>query len=104
MPIFSTARVIAIRLGVSARSTADRFEAAREHMADRGAVLDNLLEAHQILLGTILRQQLSDMETGVPLSNSVAPDALTAHDRDRLKWALEQIPSVTNLLGTPLFG
>lgn len=104
MPIFSTARVIAIRHGIAARSTADRFEAARGHMAESGTVIDNLLEAHRILLDTILRQQIRDIETGTPLSNNVAPDALTAHDRDQLKWALEQIPSVTDLLGTPLFG
>ena len=104
MPIFSTARVIALRYGIAARSTAGRFEAAREHLKNSGAAIDNLMEAHGILLDAILHQQLIDMETGTALSNRVAPDTLTAHDRQQLRWALEQIPSVADLLGTPLLG
>ncbi len=104
MPIFATARVLAIRHGIAARSTAARFEAARPCLETGGAVIDNLTEAHRILLNLILRQQLIDIEAGTKLSNRVAPKTLAAHDRQQLRWALEQIPSVADLLGTPLFG
>ena len=55
-----------------------------------------------IIFNIILAQQLLDLETGIPLSNRVAPAGLTSSQRDRLSWALEQVPNVSNLLGDPL--
>ena len=104
MPIFSAARVVALDQGLDARSTPERLEGARcrEIVADK--VIDNLIEAHRILLDLILRQQLRDLDDGLALSNKVAPAALTGFERERLKWALDQVPQVTDLLGTPALG
>ena len=108
MPIFATARVLAIRHGIADRSTPGRLEAVRAILEEQEqpgvAAINNLIDAHRILLGAILRQQLVDLEDGTALSNRVAAGALDSHDRQQLRWALEQIPSVADLLGTPLFG
>jgi CBS domain-containing protein len=102
MPIFSAARVLALRHGVTARATPERLAAVRGK-GDAGAgLVDRLTDAHRILLGAILEQQLRDLEAGVKLSNRVAPNDLSAAERDRLHWALEQVSLVANVLGDPL--
>lgn len=104
MPVFSAARVVALEQGLTARSTPERLEAARELQLAPERIIDNLIEAHHVLLNLILRQQLRDIDRGLPLSNKVAPGELSGSEKQRLKWALEQIPSVADLLGTPALG
>ncbi len=104
MPIFSTARVVALREGVAARTTPKRLAAARGAATVADETLDNLVEAHRILLTLILDQQLRDIEDGVALSNRADPSALDGFRRQEMKWALEQVPLVANLLGTPTMG
>ena len=102
MPLFSTARVLAIQQGLRVLSTPERFQQVAvtiDHMHD---TFENLSEAHRIILQAILQQQLLDLENGIHLSNRVAPDGLTSAIRDQLSWALEQVPNVSNLLGDPL--
>lgn len=101
MPIFSAARVAALRTGVSARATPERLAAAAHVDA---AVVASLVEAQGILLRLILTQQLRDLDRGLRLSNSVAPHELSSHERDELRWALEQVPSVRDIVGLPTFG
>lgn len=102
MPIFSAARVLALRHGVKARSTSERLAGVRGKGDADPALVDRLTEAHRILLGAILEQQLHDLELGIKPSNKVAPNELSASQRDRLRWALEQVGLVANLLGDPL--
>ena len=104
LPIFSAARVAALTHGIAARSTPERLEAVRALEILDGAVIGRLIEAHRILLGAILRQQLRDILAGVALSNRVAPGEMEPHERQQLTWALAQVDSVRTLLGTPEFG
>ena len=104
MPLFGTARVLALRHGVSVRSTPGRLGEVQRTIESDSRAFDNLIEAHKVFLGVILRQQLQDLSEGVPLSNKIVPGALTAHQRQELRWALNQVPEVANLLGTPLHG
>jgi len=101
MPIFSAARVLALRHGISARSTPERLEAARPHLGTLGDKVPSLIDAHKILLGAILNQQLRDLDTGTALSNAVAPKEMSAAQLDRMKWAVQQTHAVPDLLGTP---
>jgi len=103
MPIFAAARIAALTHGIAARSTPERLEAVREKELFDGGLIGRLIEAHKILLGTILHQQLRDLPLGVPLSNKVAPSEMESHARQELTWALGQIDSVRTLLGTPGF-
>lgn len=104
MPIFSAARVAALTHRIAARSTPERLEAvARLGLFDAGAI-GRLIEAHKVLLGAILRQQLRDIQAGIALSNRVAPGEMPAHERQQLTWALGQVDSVRDLLGAPTIG
>ncbi len=103
MPIFSSARVAALTHGIATRSTPERLEALRGLEIFDDAVIGRLIEAHRILLGTILRQQLRDILAGEKLSNRVAPGEMESYERQELTWALGQIDSCRTLLGTPGF-
>ena len=102
MPLFSTARVLAIKHRIRARSTPARFAALSAQVGKMQTTLENLGEAHRIIFHAILEQQLLDLEAGIPLSNRVAPSSLDSASRDQLSWALKQVPNVSNLLGDPL--
>jgi len=104
MPLFSTARVLAIKHGDRVRSTPERFAAVSDDLEKMQSTLRNLVEAHRIIFNAILHQQLLDLEAGIPLSNRVDPGPLSSSSRDQLKWALEQVPNVSNLLGVPVVG
>ena len=101
MPIFSAARVLALKHGIPARATPDRLAAVREQDIQGAARINNLIDAHRIMLDAILRQQLRDIEAGVRLSNRVDLSQLDAHEKQELVWALEQTPAIADLLGTP---
>ena len=102
MPLFSTARVLAIKHRIRTHSTPARFAALSAQVGKMQTTLENLGEAHRIIFHTILEQQLLDLEAGIPLSNRVAPNSLDSASRDQLSWALKQVPNVSNLLGDPL--
>ncbi|MBC8038706.1 MAG: CBS domain-containing protein [Rhizobiales bacterium] len=101
MPIFSAARVLALRHALPDRSTAARLDALRGRPGVLEENIDGLLEAHQIILRAILQQQLADIEQGVPPSNRVDPKKLHAPEKAHLMWALKQVPLVRDVLGVP---
>jgi DNA polymerase-3 subunit epsilon/CBS domain-containing protein len=102
MPIFSAARVLALRYQIHGRSTRDRLQALRGNPDVPQQTLEAVLEAHGLILGVILQQQLDDIAAGVAPSNRVDPKTLSTLQRDRLKWALKQVLSVPDLVGTPI--
>ena len=101
MALFSSARVLAIKYGLEKHSTRDRLIAAKDHVEISDEAIGSLIEAHRIILDTILRQQLRDLENGLALTNGIVPSELTGLQRDNLRWALDQVPLAANLLGTP---
>jgi DNA polymerase-3 subunit epsilon/CBS domain-containing protein len=101
MPIFSAARVAALTHGIPARSTPERLRAAAEKGVASRRTVDNLIEAHAILLGLILRQQLADIDAGLTLGNMVETGALGGIERRQLGWALDQLPAVADIVGVP---
>ena len=102
MPIFSAARVGALRNGVAARSTFDRLEALRSLDVVKSSVIDDIEESHRICFNLVLRQQLRDLASGLRLSNDVAPAELSSHDRREMIWALDRVSSINDILGTPM--
>jgi DNA polymerase-3 subunit epsilon/CBS domain-containing protein len=103
MSLFSAARILALRYGLSERSTRERFLATRGRLDHGEEVIADLIAAHRILLETILRQQLADLDQGIPLSSRVSPALLSNLQRQNLKWALGRIPLTLNLLGVGLY-
>lgn len=104
MPIFSAARVAALRHGIEARSTVGRLEAFKRLDLVREAVIDELIESHRVCFNLVLQQQLRDLDRGIKLSNSVAPPELSRHELGEMAWALKRVPAVVDILGTPAGG
>ncbi|MEQ1710530.1 MAG: DUF294 nucleotidyltransferase-like domain-containing protein [Hyphomicrobium sp.] len=98
MPIFSGARVLAIRHDVRARSTPERLRAvtARGHAPERD--IDALLDAHKTILGAMLDQQLADTEQGIPLSPRVLIDRLGPDAKSALKAAVGKVSIIIELV------
>jgi DNA polymerase-3 subunit epsilon/CBS domain-containing protein len=99
MPIFTSARVLSIRHDVRARSTVERLRGA----AGKGAAgtpegLQSVLDAHRVLLGAIIAQQLVDIEAGIPPSTAIDPRVLDPGIRAQLKAALEAVEQVVDLV------
>lgn len=101
MPIFTAARVASLRYSIHERGTKARLSSLRGNPDVPQQQLEALSEAHALLMGVILRQQLDDIDAGVPPSNRVEPKGLSSLERDRLKWALQQVKAVADILGTP---
>jgi CBS domain-containing protein len=101
LPIFSAARTSALRYRIHERSTRGRLAALRGNLAVPQRQLEALSEAHSLLMAAILRQQLSDIESGIAPSSNVDPKALSALEQSRLKWALQQVKSIPDLLDVP---
>ena len=99
MPAFSAARMLALKYVRSEHATAARLEALRGHQFIPQRQLEQVLEAHRIILGVILDQQLLDIERGIPPSNKVDPKDVPPIERDRLKWALEHLSAVRDIMG-----
>jgi DNA polymerase-3 subunit epsilon/CBS domain-containing protein len=99
MPIFSTARVLALKHEVHERSTTARLKSARNMLGVSETLIDHVLEAHGLLLHHILDQQLRDIDRGYKPTNNVAINELTLYERERIRWALEQVRLLPNLLG-----
>lgn len=102
MPIFSAARIAAIERQSPERATPARLATARTETNSK--VIDNLVEAHRILLEEMLAQQLRDIARGLKHGSKVAPAEMTEPRRERLRWALEHIDGIRNILGVPAIG
>lgn len=101
MPLFSAARAKSLEHGIPARSTERRLKALLEADAAPSKVVESLSAAHGILLEAVLRQQLRDIENGIAPSNLVAPREIDYVGQQRLRWALDQLRRINDLLSVP---
>jgi DNA polymerase-3 subunit epsilon/CBS domain-containing protein len=98
-PIVSVARALAIRHSIRARATPERYLAALERGIGSASDGEALMEAHRVILGRILEQQLADGETGTPLSNRVDVKRLTNSQRAELKQAVGRVALAVDIIG-----
>jgi len=103
LPVFSCARVLALRHGFRVRSTPGRLAAARDLGLEGLYMADDLIEAHRVILDLILRQQLRDIEAGLKLGNKVDPKQLDSLQLQQMRWAIDQVPKVRDAMGLPMF-
>ncbi len=96
-PIVATARVAALRYSVTAHATPARLDGVKAARPETAADLDALIDAHAVIVGVILGQQLADIRAGRPPSNRVDPRRLTRSELARLKAALRSVKSVEEL-------
>lgn len=97
MPIFTAARVLAIKHGIRARSTPGRLGAFAALGVGAASDIEMLVEAHRVIMGFMLGQQLADAEAGVRLSPRVVLQRLDAKQRDSLKAALQNVQIAVDL-------
>ena len=97
-PIVAAARAMAIRHGARVRGTVERLRAIAAP-DDSNTDIERLLGAHRDILRFILRQQLADIEAGVPPSPRVAVKSLSKAEQHALTDALKMVGIATNLVG-----
>jgi CBS domain-containing protein len=91
LSVVSTARILALRFHAAARSTPERLAAIKTLHVGAERDLDALIEAHRVLLGAILGQQLVDIAGGTPPSNKVETRRLDRIELEKLKKALRSL-------------
>ena len=101
--VVSAARAMAIRHHVMDRSTTARLAGVKALLHVSETDLDALAEAQGVFLDLIVSQQVEDVAHGIPPSNAVSVKRLSAHDRDRLRAALEAVAAVDELVRDLLF-
>lgn len=93
-PIVAGARVLALRLGSGALSSRDRWREAFAAGIIVEEDLARLLDAHDLILGLILDQQLEDLGKGLSASSQVEVRRLRDLEQDRLKEALHVVGQI----------
>jgi CBS domain-containing protein len=97
MPIFTAARVVSIRHDVRARSSRERLEGiAARGLAPQG-LIESIIDAHRVILGAVISQQIVDMEAGIPATAQVAPERLDKAHKAKLKDALLAVEDAVGL-------
>lgn len=89
--LVSAARSLAIYHHVLERSTVARLVALEALLPNAARDIELLIEAHDVFLDLILKQQLIDIESGRPASNAVEVKRLSRRERDRLRAALQTV-------------
>jgi CBS domain-containing protein len=104
LPLAEAVRLMALRERVPETGTLLRIEAleARGRMSRDEA--DHLASAFVFITGLQLRRQIEDYRAGQPISNFVAPDALTDRERDTLKTGFRAINDFRTRLRSELTG
>ncbi|GAB2179674.1 DUF294 nucleotidyltransferase-like domain-containing protein [Dongia sp. agr-C8] len=98
LPIVSGGRVLALRLGVTATATTERWRAAVEPGFVRREDFARIDDAHEMLLELILSQQIADLIAGRAPGTSVEVRRLLGLSRERLKQALKIVGEIDLIL------
>jgi signal-transduction protein with cAMP-binding, CBS, and nucleotidyltransferase domain len=94
LPLTSGARILALKAGVPATSTAARLAGAAKAGLINSSDLAGLQEAEELIMRAILEQQIVDLETGREPTALVEVRRLTRFQRTSLKRALKLIAMV----------
>ncbi|UCE32064.1 MAG: CBS domain-containing protein [Burkholderiales bacterium] len=101
LPLVMVARTLGLRVGSSARATPERLrDAAAAGRISEGEERE-LIGLHELLLTLMVRQQLDDLEEGVPLSTRAPLRALAKRERSALGHGLRGLHTlISQLRGT----
>lgn len=98
LPLVSAARVMALRLGEPATGSGDRLRAVGRRGLLGEDDLGRLIEAQDLIMRLILRQQIADLEAGRAPGSRIDPDLLGPRDTGRLKAALKHLELLPDML------
>jgi CBS domain-containing protein len=101
--IVSAARALAVCHHVVALATPARLDGVKAVLPEVESQLDMLKDAHGVFIDMILAQQIDDIGRGVPATNTVAVDRLSARKRTHLRVALQSIAHLNDLVRDLLF-
>ena len=101
--IVGTARALAICHNVTEHSTPARLDGIKKLGLGLEQDLDALAEAQGTFLDLVLKQQLIDLESGVPPSNRVDIRRLSRRERERLGAALKAVEHLQDIAQDLLF-
>lgn len=99
MPIFTGARVLAIRHNILARSTPERLRAILERGKVSSSDIRHVIDAHQVFMSAMLKQQLADAAQGIALSPRVSLEGYDNEARGILKKAINEVRTMIDLVG-----
>jgi signal-transduction protein with cAMP-binding, CBS, and nucleotidyltransferase domain len=99
LPLVSAARLRAIRAHILQTGTDDRFAALHEAGALHEDDLRDFIEVREIMLRTMLEQQLGDIAIGIPPSARIDPKCFDKRTRARLRWALKRLQTLKFVCG-----
>lgn len=102
-PVASAARVLAIRHGVTERSTRARIEGLIARGIGSDVELTQLLDAHGLGLSLLLAQQSTDIAAGIKPTTNVELAGLSRRQRSDLKAAIGRLQHVPALLRGLMF-
>jgi signal-transduction protein with cAMP-binding, CBS, and nucleotidyltransferase domain len=101
-PIVAGGRVVALRLGSAELSSRERWRAAFA----AGIIVEEdfarLLDAHEMILGLVLDQQLEDIAQGLPPTSQVEVRRLLELEQNRLKEALHLVGQIDHIVKNAL--
>ena len=92
--VVTAARALAIRHHVTARSTPARLNALKALRLGAEHDLDSFIDAHELFLDLILKQQLEDIRRGLKPGNTVEARRLSHRERKQLRTALSAAEQV----------
>lgn len=99
IPIVSGARALSIRHDVRQRATPERLRGVIAKGIGSPRDVDAIIEAHRVILGAILDQQLADTEQGIALSTKVDVARLDKAHLAEVKEALHKVELIVAMLG-----
>ncbi|MEQ8335509.1 DUF294 nucleotidyltransferase-like domain-containing protein [Nisaea sp.] len=91
LPLVSAARILALRHGIEATSTFERFRKLREGKLISAGDAAAVAEALEAFMAAILRQQLADIAAGIAPSSKIDPSLLDRRDRRSLRAHLAMV-------------
>jgi CBS domain-containing protein len=97
LPIVSGGRV-ALRIGVNATATPERWRAAVEPGFVRREDFARIDDAHEMILELVLSQQIADLAAGRAPGTAVEVRRLLGLSRERLKQALKIVGEIDLIL------
>jgi DNA polymerase-3 subunit epsilon/CBS domain-containing protein len=98
MPIFTAARALAIRHAAPAHSTPERLRGVLAKTGESESDFEAVIDAHRVILGAMLAQQLIDTEAGTPPSSRVELRRLSPMQLAELKKALGRVETAIGIL------
>lgn len=99
LPLVSAARLRAIRAHLPQTGTDERFIALHAADALHPDDLRDFNEVLEILLRTMLEQQLTDIGIGIAPSPRIEPKCFDKRARTRLRWALKRLQTLKFVCG-----